>query len=136
MATPVAARTDELSQERDRIDTLYRITAELARTTYEAAVARLVARLRERDFELLVDLILARSGWVRLARLGGATEGVDVEVENVATGAMEIRGKTQSGERRTADGGRCMWKRVFSTLRLLTVRHPLLSAHASRGCRL
>jgi hypothetical protein len=59
-----------------------------ARTSYEAAVAKLVARLRERDFELLIDLILARSGWVRVAKLGGATEGIDVEVENVATGEI------------------------------------------------
>lgn len=73
--------------------------AQQARTSYEAAVARLVARLRERDFELLVDLILARSGWVRLARLGGATEGVDVEVENVATGEIAfVQVKSVAGQ--------------------------------------
>lgn len=73
--------------------------ADQARTNYEAAVARLVARLRERDFELLVDLILARSGWVRLARLGGATEGIDVEVENVATGEIAfVQVKSVAGQ--------------------------------------
>src|SRR5258708_3593570 len=36
-------------------------------------------------FEVLVDLILSRTGWARLARLGGVTEGIDIEVENVAS---------------------------------------------------
>jgi hypothetical protein len=73
--------------------------ADQARIQYEEAVARLVARLRERDFELLIDLILARSGWVRLAKLGGATEGVDVEVENVATGEIAfVQVKSAAGQ--------------------------------------
>lgn len=55
-----------------------------ARLAYQGAVGKLVARLRPKDFEVLVDLILARSGWTRIARIGGATEGIDVEVENPA----------------------------------------------------
>jgi hypothetical protein len=55
-----------------------------AHKAYEAAVAQMVARLRHRDFELLIDLILSRTGWMRLARLGGVTEGTDIEAENVA----------------------------------------------------
>jgi len=52
---------------------------------YERAISALVKRLREKDFELLVDLILARTGWIRLAKLGGVTEGVDIEAENVTS---------------------------------------------------
>lgn len=59
-------------------------TAAKARKAYEKAVEEILGRLRERDFELLIDLILGRTGWVRLAKLGGTTEGVDIEVENVA----------------------------------------------------
>jgi hypothetical protein len=59
-----------------------------ARETYEAAVGTLVARLGSKDFELLVDLILSRTGWARLAKLGGVTEGIDVEVENPASGEI------------------------------------------------
>ena len=55
-----------------------------AREAYTAAVTKLVKHLHDRDFELLIDLILARTGWVRLARLGGVTEGTDIEAENVA----------------------------------------------------
>jgi hypothetical protein len=54
------------------------------REAYEIAVAKLIARLRPKDFELLIDLILSRTWWVRLATLGGTTEGIDVEAENVA----------------------------------------------------
>lgn len=56
--------------------------ASKARRAYENAVETIIARLRDRDFELLIDLILARTGWVRLAKLGGTTEGIDIEVEN------------------------------------------------------
>jgi hypothetical protein len=58
--------------------------AALARQTYENAVAKLVARLRPKDFEVLIDLILARTGWARLGKVGGPTEGIDIEVENAA----------------------------------------------------
>ena len=59
--------------------------AALARQNYEDAIAKLVKRLRDRDFELLVDLILSRTGWARLAKLGGVTEGIDIEVENITS---------------------------------------------------
>lgn len=60
------------------------MAAAQARGAYEAAVAVLVARLGSKDFELLVDLILSRTGWSRLEKLGGSTEGIDIEVENPA----------------------------------------------------
>ncbi len=59
--------------------------AMLARRAYETAVAKLVARLGPKDFELLIELILSRSGWTRLATLGGVREGLDIEAENVAS---------------------------------------------------
>jgi hypothetical protein len=46
------------------------LAAENARSAYQQSVSVLVARLHPKDFELLVDLILARSGWVRVAKLG------------------------------------------------------------------
>jgi hypothetical protein len=60
------------------------IAADDAKEIYQAAIEKIVTRLRERDFELLIDLILARTGWVRLAKLGGTTEGIDIEAENVS----------------------------------------------------
>lgn len=62
--------------------------AQAARLAYEGAIAALVKRLGPKDFEALVDLILSRSGWTRIAKLGGTTEGVDIEVENPAIGEV------------------------------------------------
>jgi len=55
------------------------------RHDYELAVHRIVQRLSPKDFEHLVDLILARTGWERIATVGGTREGIDVEVENPTT---------------------------------------------------
>jgi hypothetical protein len=73
--------------------------AEQARRAYETAVGKLVARLGEKDFELLIDLILARTGWVRLAKLGGATEGIDIEAENIAVNEIAfVQVKSVAGQ--------------------------------------
>jgi hypothetical protein len=61
------------------------VAAASARAAYTSAVAKLIEKLHDRDFELLIDLILARTGWNRLAKIGGSTEGIDIEAENVAT---------------------------------------------------
>lgn len=61
------------------------IAAAAARCAYELAVVKLTRRLHPKDFETLVDLILLRSGWARIAKLGGVIEGVDIEVENAVT---------------------------------------------------
>ena len=61
------------------------VAAHQAREAYETAVKALVTRLHDKDFEVLVDLILSRTGWARVAKLGGVTEGIDVEVENAAS---------------------------------------------------
>ena len=56
-----------------------------ARGQYELAVKPMIQRLSWKDFELLINLILDRTGWVRRSSLGGTTEGIDLEVENWAT---------------------------------------------------
>lgn len=62
--------------------------AALARGRYEGAVAKLVARLREKDFELLIDLVLSRTGFPRLAELGRTREGIDIEAQNATSGEI------------------------------------------------
>jgi hypothetical protein len=75
------------------------VAATHARDAYEGAVAKLVARLGPKDFELLIDLILARYGWVRLAKLGGVTEGIDIEAENaVANEVAFVQIKSEAGQ--------------------------------------
>jgi hypothetical protein len=60
------------------------LKATQAREAYVEGVGLLVTDLKFKDFELLIDLILSRSGWARLAKLGGVTEAIDIEAENVA----------------------------------------------------
>jgi hypothetical protein len=62
--------------DKDAIDSADR------RREYELAVHKIVQRLSPQDFEHLIGLILARTGWERLATSGGVREGIDVEVEN------------------------------------------------------
>ena len=59
-----------------------------ARSDYERAVQNIVTRLSPKDFEQLIDLLLARTGWTRIATLGGTREGIDVEVENLTAGEI------------------------------------------------
>jgi hypothetical protein len=42
----------------------------------------MIAGLRCADFETLVDLIFARSGWQRISRLGGSQKGFDLIVRS------------------------------------------------------
>jgi hypothetical protein len=80
------------------------MAATQARETYTAAVAKLVTRLHDKDFELLIDLILARTGWVRIAKLGGATEGTDIDAENVATNEIAfVQVKSEAGQSKLDD---------------------------------
>jgi hypothetical protein len=73
--------------------------ATAAREVYEAAVGKLVERLGWKDFELLVDLILARAGWARVAKLGGVTEGTDLDVENPSLNERAfVQVKSQAGQ--------------------------------------
>ena len=46
----------------------------------ESAIAELIQGLGWKDFEILVDLIFARSGWQRFSDLGKQQKGIDLEV--------------------------------------------------------
>lgn len=71
----------------------------VARHGYEDSILKLVRRLHPKDFEILVDLILSRTGWARIAKLGGVTEGIDVEVENAATDEVAfVQVKSRAGQ--------------------------------------
>ncbi|MBN8736288.1 MAG: restriction endonuclease [Xanthomonadales bacterium] len=59
-----------------------------ARANYESAVLQMIKRLSWKDFEQLIDLILTRSGWVRISTVGKTREGVDIDAENVAVGEI------------------------------------------------
>lgn len=57
-----------------------------ARTALTVIAAEMIAGLHWADFETLVDLIFARSGWQRISGLGGALVDVDLILEQPVTG--------------------------------------------------
>jgi hypothetical protein len=58
------------------------ILAAEARGKYKQALEKIIKRLPWQDFEQLIDLILDRTGWVRISSLGKTLEGIDLEAEN------------------------------------------------------
>ena len=62
-----------------------RASLDAARQAVVEGVASATARLHWRDFELLVELILTRSGWQRVSALGGTLKDVDLIVEQPFT---------------------------------------------------
>jgi hypothetical protein len=58
------------------------IKAADARTGYEAAIDNMIKRLHWKDFELLIDLVFARTGWTRISILGATLKDIDMEVQN------------------------------------------------------
>jgi hypothetical protein len=77
--------------------------ADEARQAYARTVASLVADLRPKDFEVLVDLILARTGWARTQKVGGPLEGIDIEVENDAAREIAFVQVKSSGDQALFD---------------------------------
>lgn len=75
-----------------------------ARIKYQHAMHNLIKRLSPKDFEQLIDLILNRSGWVRICNLGGKTEGIDAEVENLATAEIAFVQVKSSATQKVFDG--------------------------------
>lgn len=60
--------------------------AHAARAALVAVAGEMIAGLHWADFETLVDLIFARSGWQRVSRVGETLSDVDLILEQPATG--------------------------------------------------
>jgi hypothetical protein len=58
---------------------------EQARTETEKAIASSIQALHWKDFETLVDLLLSRTGWRRLSRLGETMKDIDLELKDTLT---------------------------------------------------
>lgn len=56
----------------------------------EDVAGDMIAALHWADFETLVDLILARSGWNRVSALGGTQKDADMVVEQAVTGETAL----------------------------------------------
>jgi hypothetical protein len=77
------------------------IKAANARASYIAAIDKMVRRLHWKDFELLVDLVFARTGWSRISVLGATQKGIDIEVRNLAAdeiGFVQVKSTADQAE--------------------------------------
>ena len=72
-----------------------------ARNALRAALVPLIQRLSWRDFEILVELVFAKSGWQRVSAVGGAQETIDIELKlpsfNDRAG-VQIKGKASNAD--------------------------------------
>lgn len=64
--------------------------AKSARDEFTSSLSPLIASLHESDFEVLVDLLFQRLGWVRVSSLGGTQKDTDLILEQPATKARAI----------------------------------------------
>ncbi len=70
-----------------------------ARGAMVAVAAEMISRLHWADFETLVDLIFARSGWQRVSRVGEDLADVDMILEQPATGERAfVQVKSKAGQ--------------------------------------
>jgi hypothetical protein len=62
-----------------------------------------LANLHWRDFETLIDIIFARSGWHRMSALGGSQKTVDLEIEQPTTDEIAAVQVKSSATQKTLD---------------------------------
>lgn len=75
------------------------VAVQTARNELQRCVTKIVERLSWGDFEALVDLILQRSGWLRVSALGGMLKDVDLIVEQPLTGdRMAVQVKSSASQ--------------------------------------
>lgn len=60
----------------------------MARNELINALSESIAALHWKDFETLIDIVFARSGWNRVSALGGSQKTVDMELEQATTNEL------------------------------------------------
>lgn len=77
------------------------LAAREARIKFCEAAKDLIRSLQPDDFEILVDLIFANSGWRRAGVLGKLQEGIDLELTQPLTGErsiVQVKSKTNAAQ--------------------------------------
>ncbi len=76
------------------------LAANKARAAMVETLAQAIQALSWSAFELLVDLIFARSGWLRTSTLGGRQKDIDLALEQAATGErIAVQVKSRASQR-------------------------------------
>lgn len=90
------AASDYLIRRINGIEEPVLIQARKAREAMRTAASEMIEKLHWADFETMVDLIFARSGWRRVSRLGGTQKDVDLILDLPTTGeraAVQVKSK-------------------------------------------
>ncbi len=77
------------------------ITAEKAETDMLDSICLLMNKLCFEDFELLVDLVFARSQWRRINKIGGAQKFFDIQMESLIIGetaGVQVKSATDKND--------------------------------------
>lgn len=75
-----------------------------ARLAAISSAEEMIASLHWADFETLVDLIFANSGWRRMSRVGGSQKDIDIELQDLATGEIAfVQVKSRASQRTLRD---------------------------------
>lgn len=102
-----------------------RVALETARQAVVEGIAKAITRLHWRDFELLFELILARSGWQRVSALGGMLRDVDLVVEQLFTGErMLVQVKSKAAQPVVDDYARRFASRTYAEKLLFVCHSP------------
>jgi hypothetical protein len=97
-----------------------------ARAELERGIAALIRRLSWADFELLVDLMLARTGWQRVSSLGGGGKDVDLVVEQPFNGTrMAVQVKSSATQAVVDDYARRLRRRDPDERCMLVCHSPV-----------
>lgn len=98
-----------------------------ARREYEQAVQVMVKRLSPKDFEQLIDHVLARTGWARFSTIGKSREGIDIEAENIASAERAFVQVKSSADQKVLDDyvSRFKKRREFYARMIFAVHSPI-----------
>jgi len=72
-----------------------------ARAGYEKAIEQAISDLGWKDFELLIDLILTRTGWMRISSLGKTQKAIDIAARNAGVGEtafVQVKSRANQSE--------------------------------------
>jgi hypothetical protein len=108
-----------------------------ARAEYERAVLTMIKSLSPKDFEQLIDLILARTGWIRISTLGKSREGIDVEAENLTANEIAFVQVKSSASQKIVDDyvSRFQERRDYYARMIFAVHSPIGNLSAPGGDR-
>jgi hypothetical protein len=109
-----------------------------ARDELKQHLRSLIQRLTWRDFEQLIDLALARTGWIRVSSLGGTMKDVDLVVEQSFTRErMSVQVKSRANQRMVDDYARRLDERTTGERIMLICHSPegILAAPPSTNTR-